>query len=374
VPYAAREQGINVPTAPTLVQALRYKEPVDVILYNGGTTSVWARTDGALATTAWPSREVPAGGRGVFILTPENGDAVLSLIAATSSVNCTLQVLSFRSPLIAEIVGAAALLALFILDSFFRLTGGDTLVPTGAITTIQARSGASLILENDQANVGVSLGAGANGSALVAADGTGFAEIRSSDAADFFRATTGGTMGVFRNSARSLIFADAETGVSNLTSRPLVLRAGETTDERHRLSSSAQTYRMVGDADADDVIEIRERAIVDGEVVAGGQLVAIAIGSGRLRVPQAGDLPAGPCVAGGTGNAAGTVKATYVTDGIATLLVADDAGVTQGQYIIAGATDAFEVASQAAIENSCAKVLDTAASAAPVLARHLGVT
>lgn len=115
-----------------MAQALRYSKPTTIVVWNQGSTSVWGRTDGTLATTAAPSREVPAGQPRVFILTPENGDAVLSLAAATSAVNVTFQVFTFRSSLVAEIVGASSLLAAFFLQSFWEAVSATVIQLTGS--------------------------------------------------------------------------------------------------------------------------------------------------------------------------------------------------------------------------------------------------
>lgn len=140
MPFAVKELGATIGTTPRPLSSggdYRCSTPTTIIVWNVGSTSVWGRTDGGLATTAWPSREVPAGQPREFILTPENGDAILSLVAATSAVNVTLQVFTFRSPLVAELVMAAALMAVFFLQSFWEAVSGTVIRLTGSYVEAQ---------------------------------------------------------------------------------------------------------------------------------------------------------------------------------------------------------------------------------------------
>ena len=307
--------------------------------------------------------EVPAGSTRAFFFDPDQ-NPLIGLRAATAAVLVNIRREYFRSRLGWNIARYASV-RVQQAEQFFRRLSATAIEPRGAFTTIRAGASKALILENDQANAAVTIDAGANGGVAVQSDGTGFAELRSSDAADFFRATTGGTMGVFRNGARSLTFSDSETGVSNLVVRPLLLRAGETTDERHRFNSTDRYMRMVGDGASSTVFDTIELPIVDGNVIAAGDGVIYAFAGNRVnKITLAGALQlVGICVVGGTGDAAGTVKALIRVFGVLVgTLIADNAGVTAGQYLIGGAADVNQYASQASPQQSAGRVLATAAS------------
>ena len=359
--YVVKEYGVTIPI--TTAKRLEFRRIAQIVMWNAGATSVWVRMDGSDATTAWPSREIPAGQPRVVILTPENGDAVLSAIAATGAVNVSIQEFRFRSSLIAELVGAASLLATFFIQSFWEAVSATAVRLAGAYTEARADT-----VRNKTAGTSLQLTVQS-----YATEGIGIGDVTPvASRVDIGRATGGryamgstGSTG-FVNLTAVIEFISTYFSIENAV--PFIMNAGYNADPRHTLNSTDRIrHTPVAGGNVSQVMDTADWVIKDAVVVTVNDLVEIDGSGNRVQLAGASSTGgAGIVLSGGTGNPAGTVMARVREIGVLVAAVAADvAGVTAGQYVFPGATNpTTRLGSKATIEGSIGKCLLSAGGGA----------
>lgn len=371
------EDSLTLSTASSLLQRKADYEMVTV--FNPSTTGISAFVNLRGGTPASGDIEILSGGAPlVLFLTKDDnlpGVAIASA-SATPTVRLLRQSFPDEETFYAALSATATVLST-LGATLWRAVSATAIQPVGAFVQVRGdtfrpkTTGQPLALRNDADALVFNAATGANGNVDVIAAGTGqiaMAEAAGTDAVIVRPAD----IRFVRNNTTVMEVTDALFPI-RVSTTPLSLTSGGFTDERHRLNTTAHTFRMVGNGSSNGVTIVEEFPISDGATISAGQFVGIEAGTNRIRVMSAGDFPLGPCVSGGTGDTAGTVKGTVITRGLTFgSCVTDNAGATQGQYAIAGTTDAFEVESKATIEGSAGLIVDTTASAAPIVARWFG--
>jgi len=337
------------------------------------TTSVFVRTQGT-ASVATSSHEVAPGEIYPLFLDHENGNKHgVSLIAETSDTLVMVRKTYFRSRLRFDLAKFAGAVAAAISTSFWTRISATAIQLSGGLTAARFDStrpktaGADWTAQNDQGNNSFVANDGANGGTDVRGDGTGNAALLSSDDTDFVAMGTG-RLNITRASTQLIDLVD-NLYAHRVSTAPVIFTSGDLTTEIHRFNSTARIRRMTASgAAASQAMDQSEWIIENGQVIAAGDLVELTAAASTVRAEQVGSTGiVGVCVSGGTGDAGGTVKALVQEWGMLNgTLVADNAGVTAGERAFGGATDVNQIASQATIEGTFARLLETGASGVAV--------
>lgn len=358
--------GVSVPTtALPLDKSITAKLETAFILFNQGATSVWARTDGSIATAASPSLEIQAGTSKLIWLTPEDGDSVISLIAVTNPVNVFIQQLTFRSSLLAEIVGAAASLAVFILQTIWAPISSTRVQLTGSYIEASADTYSGKTV---QTNVRV----GQPGNPTFATPC-----LIGPSSSDFIEVGTNGVQ--MENAGAVRVYMDNGGVFKVQNTYSLGVYNGGGTDPRFLASPTAVTrFTPVAGGQISETLFTVWKVIKNGVTLNAGDLAEYDVTSGfRVQAAAAGSANqgVGRVITGGTGNAGGTVLAEIANGGMmAQTFLADVAGVVQGQYVYQGATNAGRLASKTTNERTIGIALQTAGSGVAVDVELTGAT
>ena len=309
--------------------------------------SIFIHERRAATASASDSTEVAAGETRLFFFDPRE-NPIISMIAATAAVTALVRRETFRSRLRWSIARYGAISAQRA-ASLWRRVSATVVELSAGYTTWRARSGVDAIIQNDQGNNAFTAGNGANGNAIVQSDGTGAAQLSSSDGADLIRQGVNGA-DLLRNSATRMAWTDTETNFQNMTTGGVVGYDGAGTDPRHTLSSAHRVlHTPVAGGGIDSVLDCWELPPVNATVIAVGDYVMKVAGTQRVTPATTTNttMPVlGICVVGATGNAGGTTFARIAFFGQVASLIADNAGVVDGQFIKPGTTTANEAESQ----------------------------
>lgn len=350
----------------TAMDVVRVAEgPMTVMCINPDSNSnpVYMQTNGKIATTVdTDSEEVNPGNFGIAFL--DAGDR-LSMIAATAATGVILKFFRAKTTLVAEIYALAVTASLMVANLFWQNVAGK-LQMRAPFTTWIARSGTDAIIQNDQGNSGLIVANGANGDASLTADGTGNAVLASGDGTDYVAMGTA-RLNITRASQQKVDLTDTEFIHQNISTTPVTFY-NSSTGERHRFTETERMLRATGDGNINGVLDSVEYCVASGLTITAGDLVELSTTTGRVRGAQLNSTVCiGQAGTTGTGDAGGTVKVIVRVMGhLVAAFVADNAGVTQFQYALAGATDVNQLKSQAGNAGSFARVLNTAASGVSV--------
>lgn len=354
-----------------------------IIIYNppSNTNRVFVAVNGDASTTDTdqPGLVVSPGTPFPFPLDERNDG--LSVIAE----NADTAVVVFRQSFRTEAEWAAATVALATVslyaNLFFRQTGGDTLIPLIPITTLQAALGLPLIFESDQAEQALLIGDGVAGGIVMGAApeianqlvlappnvlvGNRLV-VRDNNQEHVFRSNAGARV-LFSN-ALHRFNSSAAVEVRVNAGGPLTVMAGNDVMERHRFDILSRHLRAVSDGEVDTVFDSMEFPVADGQTINPLDLVILDLGGNRVRAAAAGAARVmGFAEGGATGNADGSIKVSVRFAGVVTTFLADNAGVTEGEYAIAGATDVNQIASQVAAAGSFGLILKSGATTDPTV-------
>jgi len=323
-----------------------------VIVYNPSTNSnnVFLALNRDATTAAVTGQTVVSPGQyAFFILTLNDNGSGIQGIAATGNTVVTVFRQSFRT--LEErnsIMGGAfggALAAQFwvaISGTQVQLSGPFVEARTDTLRNKTAATAMQVTVQNI-ATEGLSFGPVGTGAGLVSVGPSNN---------DYFRVAAN-SQTVQIAAARSVLFASTGTVFDEAATRPVQVANTGGADPRHTLSSTAQVlHTPVAGGNTNSTFQSFEFPITNGSVVVIGDTVEFG-NNGSNRVNAAGigsaNIILGVALAGGTGNAGGTVFARVAVSGFINTVVADTGGVTALQYVKPGANTANRVISTAAL-------------------------